>query len=368
MFRRRPNTLPSDPVFEPKLDKLGFFVNERDQIRMIKNPEAKYTFGMNKNERVNHVYRQACNTAISKIVLDRLTHLGLETVRLPLGAGPDEKHIPILVSKDIASKDRVIVLFGERHQEPGIFSWRVIGEEGINVGSAVDFASAAMFGPSPTPAHSAPGIIVANPCQLLWYRGGGRAVSTDEWMNLRRASAVSEPFKIDDVKNQVPGNGNYEEHVQCVFEEVLPRLVRKEAKIDVVGIEYSGSTAVEYLASHWDTWSSRVTGIALIAPQHKVQDLKAYGVSEEFLDFLSKRVRAYFVSPEKLETAITGREAFGCNCYASGESLYQENAIVRSWRSILDWFNRLYADPEFQEVPFAGMDGGEGGGELQATW
>ena len=179
-----------------------------------------------------------------------MTTLGFETVRLPLGASADEKHIPILVSKDIASKDRVIVLFGERHQEPGIFSWRVIGEEGINVGSAVDFASAAMFGPSPTPAHSAPGIIVANPCQLLWYRGGGRAVSTDEWMNLRRASAVSEPFKIDDVKNQVPGNGNYEEHVQCVFEEVLPRLVRKEAKIDVVGIEYSGSTAVEYLASH----------------------------------------------------------------------------------------------------------------------
>ncbi len=62
MFRRRPNTLPPDPVFEPKLDKLGFFVNEHDQIRMIKNPEAKYTFGMNKNERANHVYRQACNS------------------------------------------------------------------------------------------------------------------------------------------------------------------------------------------------------------------------------------------------------------------------------------------------------------------
>ncbi|KAK5457089.1 hypothetical protein LTS15_004870 [Exophiala xenobiotica] len=368
MFRRRPNTLPSDPVFEPKLDKLGFFVNEHDQIRMIRNPEAKYTFKVNSNERVNYVYRQACNTAISKIVRDRLAALSLETVRLPLGAGPDEKHIPILVTKDIASKVRVIVLFGERHQEPGVFSWRVVGGEGINIGSAVELASAAMFGPTPTPAHSAPGIIVANPCQLLWYRGGGRAVSSNEWLNLPRDSAVNEPFKIDDAKNRVLGNGDYEEHVRYVFEEVLPQLVRKEAKIDFMGIEYPGSTVIEYLANHWDAWSTRVTGIALIAPQHKVQDLEANGVSEEFLDFLSKRVRAYFVSPEKLETAITGRDMFGCNCYASGESMYQENAIVRSWRSILDWFNRLYADPEFEEVPFAGVDGDEGAGELQLTW
>jgi hypothetical protein len=70
MFRRRPNTLPSDPVFEPKLDKLGFFVNEHDQIRMIRNPEAKYTFKVNSNERVNYVYRQACNSTSFDLICE----------------------------------------------------------------------------------------------------------------------------------------------------------------------------------------------------------------------------------------------------------------------------------------------------------
>ncbi len=62
MFRRLPHTLPPDPVFEPDLEKLGFFVNDGDQIRMIKNPDQKYQIQINKNERINYLYRQACNS------------------------------------------------------------------------------------------------------------------------------------------------------------------------------------------------------------------------------------------------------------------------------------------------------------------
>lgn len=61
MFRRLPHSLPRDPVFEPDLEKLGFFINDDDQVRMIRNPEQKYQYQVNKNERVNLVYRQACN-------------------------------------------------------------------------------------------------------------------------------------------------------------------------------------------------------------------------------------------------------------------------------------------------------------------
>lgn len=171
-------------------------------------------------------------------------------MRLPLGATKDEKHIPILVSKDIAKKDRVIVLFGERSLTPGIFSWRVLGEEGINVGSGVDFVTSALTGLRPSPEHSAPGIVIANPCQLLWYRGGGRAVGDAEWLQLPRPTAVSEAMKIDPVQNRVPGNDTFEAHVKFMFEEVLSNLVNKDASIDIVGIEFPGSAAVEYLASH----------------------------------------------------------------------------------------------------------------------
>jgi hypothetical protein len=188
--------------------------------------------------------------AVYKIIRDRLFKLGLEPVRLPLGAGPNDNHVPILVSKDISTKDRVIVFFGERDSEPGILSWRVIGEEGIKYGSLVEFVTAALYSPTPTPTSQAPGIIIANPCQLLWYRGGARAVSPSEWLNLPRASAVHEAFRVDDVKNRIPRNRDYKEHVSYLFDEVLPRLIKTDAKIDIMGIEYPGSTAVEYLASH----------------------------------------------------------------------------------------------------------------------
>lgn len=144
-------------------------------------------------------------------------------------------------------------MFGERHQEPGIWSWRVIGDEGIKVGSLLDFVNAAMFSPTPTPDRSAPGIIVANPCQLLWYRGGARAVSETEWLNLPRASAVHDPIRIDETKNRIPENGTYEEHVQYIFDRVLPELVDGETKLDIITVEYLGSAVIEYLASHC-TW------------------------------------------------------------------------------------------------------------------
>jgi hypothetical protein len=188
--------------------------------------------------------------AVLKIIQDRLRVLGLETVRLPLGAGENDKHVPILVSKDIQTKDRVIVFLGERQMEPGVLSWRVIGEAGVRHGSLVDFVDAVLNGPTPTAQHSSPGIIVANPCQLLWFRGGSRAVSHNEWMDLPRPTAVSEAMRQDRVKNYIEHNRDYREHVHYIFDHVLPKLVRKDAKIDLIGVEYAASAALEYLAGH----------------------------------------------------------------------------------------------------------------------
>ena len=124
---------------------------------------------------------------IRTIVFERLQDLGLESVRLALGASETQNHTRILVSSDLAKKKRLIVLLPERSKELGIFSFRTIGGEGINKGSAVDFTSAVLKFDT--------GIIIANPGQLLWYRGGGRAVSRTEWSNLPRESAVHEPFR-----------------------------------------------------------------------------------------------------------------------------------------------------------------------------
>lgn len=56
------------------------------------------------------------------------------------------------------------------------------------------------------------------------------------------------------------------------------------------------------------------------------------------------------MSASPRETFLTGRDDFGCNCYASGEELYQENIIVAAWRSMLDWFNFIESSPTYEEV------------------
>ena len=67
MFRRLPNTLPKDPSFPADLEKLGYFINDNDQIRQIKKPDQKYQFVVNRNDRVNEVYKEAMNSKSSPI-------------------------------------------------------------------------------------------------------------------------------------------------------------------------------------------------------------------------------------------------------------------------------------------------------------
>ena len=62
---------------------------------------------------------------------------------------------------------------------------------------------------------------------------------------------------------------------------------------------------------------------------------------------------------------MVGREEHGCNCYASGEHHYQENAFVRCWKHILDWFNMLHVNPEYEEVEFEVVERDE---EVKLGW
>ena len=174
----------------------------------------------------------------------------MEVVPLPLGATAQDNHTPILVSKDIGSKKRVIVFFGERHNELGILSLRVLSEEGINVGCAASFIKAVE-----EDEVDAPGIILANPGQLLWYRGEDRAVTRLQWINLPRESAIGPAMRIDDVKNTIPGNKDYDDHLEYIFENVLTNIVSKEAKINVIAMEWCGTALSKYLESRCK-WSN----------------------------------------------------------------------------------------------------------------
>ena len=278
-----------------------------------------------------------CLACIRKIVLGRLEELGLKSLRLPIGATERDKHVPILVSADLAEKQRIIVLFPERDQDLGIFSYRTIGNETINRGSAINLVSLITNGFASASGQGIPGIVIANPGQLLWFRGGGRAVSRTQWANLPRDSAVAGPFRIDEVKNKVVGNEDYKTHVKYIFDNVIDQMVHRDVRIDVIGLEWTGQAAIMHLAANWERYAPRIRGICLASPQHDLLELG----NADFIEFLSKRGRAYFVSSAPIGTPIDDREGFGCDCYASGEEMYPENTIVEATEHMLTWLSAL---------------------------
>ncbi|KAL1998532.1 hypothetical protein VTN02DRAFT_6012 [Thermoascus thermophilus] len=75
MFVFRRKDLPPDPVFPADLEKLGYFINDNDQIRKISDPEAGFQFKINRNDRWNELNREAMNGMLYPLVSNR-TALG----------------------------------------------------------------------------------------------------------------------------------------------------------------------------------------------------------------------------------------------------------------------------------------------------
>lgn len=179
-------------------------------------------------------------------------------MRLPVGASPKSQHVPILATSSLETQSRVIVVFGEPVQDLGIWAYRAIGgDEGINAGSAVDFAKRVLGDPEEgkkakvnnDETKATPGLILTNPGQLVWYCNGERAVSLPTWYALPRRYAVDPPMKMN-IQNKIPGNETWQDHITYVFEEVLAKQVSKTAKIDIIGLAEGGLGAIRYLAEH----------------------------------------------------------------------------------------------------------------------
>lgn len=206
---------------------------------------------------------------IRGIVLPRLHALGLVTLRLPLTSGPTKPHVPILVSKNLSTASRIILVFGEPVQDLGIWAYRTVGSENINAGSAVNFVKAILnpeehnqtngtngingvSGKGPSSQYGDVAVVLANTGQLSWHCGSGRAMTHVSRMALPRASAVDPPLVQTD-RNRIPGHENWQEHVSSVFEGIFAargQLVRSDAKIDVIGLAEGGYGAIRYLASN----------------------------------------------------------------------------------------------------------------------
>lgn len=62
MFRLLPDRLPREIAVPTTLEGLGYFVTENDVIRQMSNPERKYQYRINRNERVNEIHKEAMNS------------------------------------------------------------------------------------------------------------------------------------------------------------------------------------------------------------------------------------------------------------------------------------------------------------------
>ncbi|KAI9758191.1 MAG: hypothetical protein M4579_003165 [Chaenotheca gracillima] len=340
MFRQMNASLPPDPEYPADLAGLGYFINDKDQIKAIKNPAQDFNYWVNKNERYNVKQREAMNTCIRKIVLDRLAALHVSALLLPNGAAPTEPHIPILASEDLSSRKRIVVVFNESAQDLGIWAYRSIGVEGyggINAGSAVNFVKMIQSQPSSSTEEGAPGVIIANLGQLLWWRKGKQAVSYSTWDALPRESAVHESCRIDEVKNRVPGQENWAQHTAGVF-EVIDKLAAKDVKLDIVGLSDGGVEIVKYLTAHWSEWYSRVVAIAFGNPLHTVQEIK----DADFAEFLEKRGRAYIRSAIPAGTRVPESDSYhGCPAVSSGEVEYSECVMLAAHQEMCAFFLKV---------------------------
>ncbi|MCJ1344043.1 hypothetical protein MMC31_002243, partial [Peltigera leucophlebia] len=238
-----------------------------------------------------------------------------------------------------------IVYFGEEVQDLGVFALRTISQDTIASGSALNFVSAIQ---SSSTAENPVGIIIANMGQLLWYRRGKRAVTRATWAGLPRKTGVSQQLTVDSVKNRVPGNEDVAAHTKYIFEYVIPRMVNPAAKLNIIGIGEGAEETVNYLQYSWETWKDRIQAIVIGSgyqwPSSDIQN-------PEFADFWGKRARAYLLSAEPVETPLSGREGFGCNCYSSGEEFFTERLIIEAYTSILRYFSLVDKVPGYQELP-----------------
>lgn len=174
--------------------------------------------------------------------------MGLKIQRLPRTAGPTDPHIPIWISSNISDAKRIVLYVGERSQDLGILAYRKI-HDSVNAGSIYDFAEAVLE--TKVKEEEAPGLVVANPGQLLWYRGGERAVTMSSWYNLPRRTAVHPVMRIDEERNKIPGHGIPSEHIATVFEDILNQTSKKsDAEVDVVAVGDGGYETVLYLSQN----------------------------------------------------------------------------------------------------------------------
>ncbi|KAK3371949.1 Arb2 domain-containing protein [Podospora didyma] len=354
MFRRRWSGLPPDPIFASDLSELGYFINDEDEIRSLTNPDNYFKFFVSKNERWNERQLFHMNEAIGNVIHARLEAEGLEKILLPLGTTDTSKpHVVIRASSDMGNKARVVVVLGQSVQDFGVLAHRVIGGRGgINKGSIISLVQGLKQQRASATDSSAPGILIANPGELYWWPEGQRSLSPSARHAIPMSSSVHLGRYYDPVKNGIPENATPAEHVQHIFDKVVPALVPAAARLDVIAVGDVAEEVEDYLNDDavWARLGSRMNSLVVLGGFYHSDRFKCDG----FKTFMKDQARAYAMHHEPLDTPFTGPggnpqaagfTAYGCPAFSAGDANVTETILIEAQAAVLKWS---------QEVALAG--------------
>lgn len=197
--------------------------------------------------------------AMEDVILKRLEDEGLEKLPLPIGAPLTEPHIPIFISPDFGSKERVVLVVNDTTQALGMLSTRVAnGHGGLNKGSMVSLAR------NIRDKLPEAGIVIANVGALHWWPEGKRAITGLASEAVPRSSLVCYGKRVVDSVNRVPGHENDMQHLKRVF-ELIEVKGKKGVKVAVYGIE-KGAELVEKMfddEENWQRWGGTMESMVL---------------------------------------------------------------------------------------------------------
>ncbi|KAI0487299.1 Arb2 domain-containing protein [Xylaria cf. heliscus] len=361
MFVRKWSTLPTDPIFPSDLKGLGYFINKDDEVRSIENEDNYFKYFISRNLRVCDRQRFSMNQAVQDEIHKRFMDLGLSKLYLPAGTTsvPSGPSVPIFVSADLAKKSRVVIIFGETHQDLGVLAHRVLGGQGgIEKGSLVKAVKAILQQRCSPADPAAPGVILANMGELIWWPEGGRTLCKFAFDSAPMRSAAHAGNYIDPEVNRVPGNESFNAHVKYIFEKVVPELVDPTAGLDIIGLGDAADVVETYLNNDatWGRVSARINCFASVGGHFPVWELKCDGLRE----FLKERARAYVPSLEPLGMILSGPTgnrntttftSFGYPVFSAGEPLYVETLFIASHATVLDWVQEV-ADTSSKAKPY----------------
>lgn len=222
-----------------------------------------------------------------------MTGLGLRKITLPTATASDAPstpkvpNVPIFVSDSIEKKSRVVIIFGETHQDLGVLAHRVLGGKGgIDKGSLVSVVKALLQQQCSPADPSAPGIILANLGELIWWPEGKRTLNRFAFDGTPMPSAAHLGNYIDARVNCVPGHETPAAHVKRIFEDVVPMFANETAGMDVIGLGDGADVVESYLNCYatWERVGHRINCFASVGGQYPAWEVKCDGLREFLKD------------------------------------------------------------------------------------